>query len=190
MNRRNFVTVVGSRKTPTTDLNKMRAIITALVALGFALRSGGAEGVDDLVTETDCFREIIIPWNGFNKLYHEPKKGFFNATYLQGYTKARALALKVHPNPSALTRGAIALHTRNVYQLIGTVGYNRNELSRFVVCYAPIEKGSVTGGTRTAVVIAEELGIRVYNIYDIKQLVRLCRMLNKLKRFKELKMKK
>ena len=64
--------------------------------------------------------------------------------------------------------GAKALHTRNVYQVLGL---DLNTPSEFVVCYADVDKhNNVIGGTATAVNIAKEVGIPVYNISVKEQL--------------------
>lgn len=105
--------------------------------------------------------EVYLPWEGFNKYideelrtvlgteltylisiqkvtknpnhgiqFGEPKEVL---TYLDTYEDAKELMAKIHPNIGALSIGGQALHTRNIYQILGV---NMKTPSDYVVCYA------------------------------------------------------
>ncbi len=71
------------------------------------------------------------------------------------------IAKRIHPNPSALTQGALKMHARNIAQVMG---YQLNTPSDFVICWTP--GGLEQGGTRTAIVFAKENNIPVYNLFN------------------------
>jgi hypothetical protein len=79
---------------------------------------------------------------------------------------ARTIARTIHPRPSALSSGALKLHTRNIYQIAGPYPNweNAANLSKVVVFCADEEDGKVRGGTRTAVVLAAKNSIPTINI--------------------------
>ena len=159
-----FATIIGSRKASEAALGRLQKVADMLVALGYGLRSGGADGADAIVTNTKCSKEIILPWSKFNGLIHNPKAGVYDATKLPNYAIAKTTAKQIHPAPEKLSQGALKLHTRNVYQITGTKGVNRDNLSKVVVYAAPEKDGKVSGGTATAVNLARVLKIPTYNV--------------------------
>ena len=164
MKNKVFATIIGSRKASEAALGRLQQVADMLIALGYGLRSGGADGADSIVTDIKCFKEIILPWGKFNGLVHNPKAGIYDATTLPNYDVAVATAKQVHPAPERLSQGALKLHTRNVYQITGRKGVNRNNLSRVVVYAAPEKDGKVSGGTATAINLARKLKVPTYNV--------------------------
>ena len=65
----------------------------------------------------------------------------------------------IHPNPVALSRGARALHARNMYQILGR---DLETAVDFVICWTP--NSAPVGGTRTAIVLAHQHNIPVFNL--------------------------
>ena len=61
-----------------------------------------------------------------------------------------------------LSKGAKALHTRNVYQVLGK---DLKSPSTFLLCWAPPTPDGVKGGTNTAVQLAKKHGAEVINIF-------------------------
>lgn len=60
-----------------------------------------------------------------------------------------------------MSKGAKALHTRNVFQVLGR---DLETPSEFLVCYAPVDRyGIPKGGTRTAYQLAMQNGIPCFN---------------------------
>ena len=144
---------IGSRKTPQDILDKFYRIGAYLAKKGYTLRSGGAEGADSYFAygagSENGAKEIYLPWKGFNnnnsELYNIP-------------IGARLIAKSIHPAWNNLTTGAINLHSRNICQILGK---DLNTPVAFVVCYT--ENGEEKGGTATALKLAREQGIPVFN---------------------------
>lgn len=149
-----FYTGVGSRSTPLQMHSVMRRIAMTLAERGLVLRSGGASGADTAF-ENGCDiaggrKEIYLPWPRFqNHPSHLCEVG----------RAAMKTASRVHPAWSRCSSGARKLHARNAYQVLGR---DLSTPSKFVVCWTP--GGALRGGTRTAIVIAEEHGVPVVNL--------------------------
>lgn len=165
-------TGVGSRETPKDVMDWMTALATSLAGDGYTLRSGGAAGADSAFEAGTPLnnREIWIPWNGFNGRqvdgvhYRIPPKDEIEF--------AEHLASLIHPAWDRCTVGAKALHTRNVFQVLGP---SLNQPSEMVIAWAPIVRGRAIGGTATALKLADALSIPCYNVFDPmqKQLLQL-----------------
>ena len=164
---RAFYTGVGSRETPDEVLRVMNDIAKQLARKEVYLRSGGADGADRAF-EAGCdsvdpkLKEIYIPWAGFNG--HDPKDvGYMLVKDKHILERASTIAKEIHPAWDRLSRGAQALHARNVFQVLGrTMDYP----SLFLICYAQLDRnGQPRGGTRTAIKLAEKHNVPVYNLY-------------------------
>lgn len=115
-----------------------------------------------------------MPWRGFNKhadTGYYPREQHFN------------IAKTVHPAWGVLTKAPKLLHARNVGQILGE---DCDTPVKFVVCWTPdgCEKESdrthKTGGTGTAIVLADRYGIPIYNLYNKSSIDRLhAEVLNK-----------
>jgi len=154
-------TGIGSRKAPADILAVMTAL-AAQMAGAYVLRSGAADGADAAfeagALKAGGAREIYLPWKGFNghssELYHASEQAF-------------VLAQSVHPAWDRLEQGPKKLHSRNTYQVLGQA---LNAPSELVICWTPDGCESArtrnrnTGGTATAIVLAERHGIPVYNL--------------------------
>jgi hypothetical protein len=149
----NYYSGIGSRSTPSDVLAEMRSISEFLAKRNYILRSGGADGADTAFESglpSGAFREIYLPWQGFND----------HPSPLCNVCKhALAEAQAVHPNWKRLSAGGRKLHARNAYQVLGR---DLKTPSKFIVCWTP--NGEAIGGTRTAIVIAMRHGIRVCNL--------------------------
>ena len=152
-------TGVGSRSTPQEIGILMYKLAQKLGEKGWVLRSGGAEGADTFFQEgwfsadRELFTtaEIYIPWAGFNNLFHGQWDAVYSLTELGNKTKAEEIASEIHPAWDKCSRGAKALHTRNVYQVLGN---NLASPSNFLICWAEVDKqGKPKGGTRTAGIV-------------------------------------
>ena len=157
-----FYTGIGSRQVPSDIYGIMSHLGMRLGELGFVLRSGAAQGSDEAFEMGAIHRshptEIYLPWRGFNG-------------HVGGFSKpspaAFEMAATVHPAWGILTPGVKALHARNCHQVLG---YELDTPSEFVVCWTPdgctseATRTPKTGGTATAIVLAERHGIPVYNL--------------------------
>ena len=89
--------------------------------------------------------------------------------------------MQTHPAWQACSDYAKALHTRNVFQVLGSTLDNP---SRFVLCWTPDgaeyghETSRETGGTGTAIRIADLFGIPVFNVARPDTAERIDRWLN------------
>lgn len=164
-------TGVGSRETPQEILHIMRKVSKKLVLQGWTLRSGGADGADFAfacgwgdakeIEDSVPAAEIYIPWNGYNGLY----SGVENCILVSVpdvQKAAQKLIGLVHPAFDKLSSGALALHTRNAYQVLGG---SLDLRSSMLLCWSKLDQhGEPTGGTRTAIKIAEQYAIPVRNL--------------------------
>ncbi len=154
-------TGVGSRETPVDVLELMRKIATILSGENYILRSGGADGADlafesGVVMGTDLVRrkEIYLPWKGFNDrigICDTPREAY-------------NMAAKIHPAWFACSRGARALHARNICQVLS---YSLKTPSKFLICWT--KEGKDTGGTRTAIVCARNNSVPVWNLANLRE---------------------
>lgn len=129
---------------------------------GWVLRSGGAHGMDSLFEAGwGVQKEIYIPWPGFNGRTHGVD-GAIDVTDPTILRNAAVVARQIHPSWNSLKPGGKALHTRNVFQVLGEFMHTPSDIC---IYYAPIDyTGSVKGGTRTAVQLCKTRGIPTYNL--------------------------
>jgi len=163
-------TGVGSRDVPGPRGRLLSFIACHMVRLGWGFRSGGAPGSDSefergAVRATGDSQseqiEIYLPWPGFNGRIDVPENRILGKKSNQEV--ARQIAKKIHPAGGNLKESHLNLHGRNGYQVLGE---NLDLPSDFIVYYAePDGKGSVKGGTRTAVELARCLGIPELNLW-------------------------
>lgn len=161
-------TGVGSRQTPEDIQQLMFDLAFKLSQEGWVLRSGGAEGADTAFEDgaTNSFAEhtpeIYLPWITFNN-HDSMSCGAIVPSRFDNWNKATEIAKSIHPAWDRLSPAAKTLHTRNCYQVLGK---DLSTPSRFLVCYAePLKDGSVKGGTRTSVVLAQQHNIPVFNLW-------------------------
>jgi len=153
-----YYTGIGSRETPANILEQMENIAYLLAKRGYILRSGGADGADSAF-EKGCDqangqKDIYIPWKNFNN------RGWgADAGIIPDLEAAKEIVMRTHPASHRLSKGAMKLHSRNPYQILGEGLANP---SAFVVCYT--KNGELAGGTATAIRLAQEHGIPVFNI--------------------------
>ena len=170
-------TGVGARTTPDRILDIMEHVGYVLAQRGYVLRSGGAEGADKAF-EAGCdaahgSKKIYIPWSGFNNYI---PNGESIMTLDQGNRDGAIDIIKdVHPAFNRLSRGALALHARNVYQVAGLY---LDSPSQFLLCYASVDaQGIPVGGTRTAWVVARMFDIPCFNLSNDRDYERITKFL-------------
>ncbi|MDO9176967.1 MAG: hypothetical protein Q7U16_01385 [Agitococcus sp.] len=156
-------TGVGSRKAPPDILRLMQELGRIFGRAGWTLRSGGAGGADEAFEEgaddVGGLKEIYEPWPGFST-----RTGAMSTRVNK---EALSMAATVHPAWAMLSQAAQKLHARNCFQLLGA---SLTVPSNIAVCWTPdgIEMASQrtrsSGGTATAVVLAERAKVPVYNL--------------------------
>jgi hypothetical protein len=143
-----YYTGVGSRNTPANILDLMKDIAHHLQRSGYTLRSGGAKGADSSFENGAGIDKQIF---------------YANDTTPQ----AEAIAAQFHPAWNRCSEYARKLHGRNSFQVLGP---NLNEPSELLICWTPDgctthnKRTIKTGGTGTAISIADAYGVKVYNL--------------------------
>lgn len=145
---------IGSRETPPEIIKQMTKIAEHFAVRNWILRSGGADGAD-AAFEAGCdamegFKEIFLPWKGFNKSA---------SLYYQQPIEAFMLASQLHPVYKKLSYGAKKLHARNVQQILG---FELKDPVDLVICWT--RNGKEVGGTATALKLARQYKIRIINL--------------------------
>lgn len=159
-------TGIGSRQTPKPVLDSMEFMAGVLATHGYTLRSGKAGGADSAfqkgAVENNGKMEIYIPWPGFNRNC-DPK---WNNNDIIGVSHdTLRIAENLHPAWRLCSPGARKLHARNVCQILGK---DLNAPSDFVIFYSKADhNGKLKGGTATAVNLAVNSGIAVYNLAEL-----------------------
>lgn len=172
-----WYTGVGSRETPANILKLMESVGFALASQGWTLRSGGAIGADQAF-EKGMFRfvgydqpygwvpaEIYLPWSGYED-HHRDTHGGLNI--LPSYIRledeqiAEGMAMSVHPAWEACKQGARKMHTRNVFQVLGKT---LDQPSKMLIAWTRLDRqGNPKGGTATAIKLAQDNGVQVFNL--------------------------
>lgn len=153
-------TGIGSRSTPPDVLDLMSALAYRL-AEGWTLRSGAADGADSAFEEGHVAAagvsglEVYLPWPKFNG--HDD----LGVARFEPQPEAFQIASRFHPAWDRCSRGAQALHARNVHQVLGLDVLNPMP-SKFVIGWT--RGGSGAGGTGQAYRIANSYAIPVYDL--------------------------
>jgi len=156
-------TGVGSRRTPKDIMLLMVRLSQALSNQGFNLRTGAAEGAD---------QAFIMGSGGNNRVYYPSE-----ATH-----RAKILAKRYHNAWYMLSEYAKKLHARNVFQVLGS---DMQTPSKFLICWTPDgckthrQRRAMTGGTGTAISIASENQVPIYNLKRPKDLEQVKRAILK-----------
>lgn len=176
-------TGVGSRETPQAELMLMQRLGKRFAELGMTLRSGAADGADTAF-EQGCLsvdgarHEIFLPWAGFNNR----KDGIVSPGAKMN--QAFEMASTVHPAWTRLTHAAQKLHSRNCFQLLGQ---NLDSPSEFLICWTRdgcmgrATRNSKSGGTATAIVLAEDHRVPIFNMAVPGWMNRLTDLIEELK---------
>lgn len=168
-------TGIGSRETPADVLELMTRIGVRMAQYGWTLRSGHAPGADQAFERGALWgvhsgysgkREIYLPWDGFEKAWHDGKNYFTPSKYAPDdvYSKAEAAARHFHPAWDKLTDGGKKLQVRNGFQV---AGWNLDLKSDCVICWT--KGGQPVGGTGQAIRMAKYFNIPVFNLATCNQ---------------------
>ncbi|HEC72047.1 MAG: hypothetical protein ACTSW7_00995 [Candidatus Thorarchaeota archaeon] len=147
-----FYTGVGSRAIDFDIDFLMKRCGYVLANLGYILRSGGAEGSDK------AFEDGCDQIDDSLKRIWRPK----HAT-----PEAIEIAKQYHGRWDLVTEHAAKLHGRNIFQVLGR---SLEVPSEFVLCYTHDgctnhkDRTAKTGGTGTAISVASERGIPIFNL--------------------------
>ena len=155
---------IGARITPPDVLEVMTRLGAVLAKAGFTLRSGAASGADRAFESGACSvggrREIYLPFAGF--------QGHDSSLFNVG-EGAMELAARFHPAWDQLSPTVKRLHGRNAYQVLGV---QLDRPADFVICWTPdgcvshANRRRSTGGTGTAISIADAYRVPVFNLQN------------------------
>lgn len=145
----------------------------------FKLRSGGALGADRF------FEQGYVDKKN-TEIYRTPGEKYSKAHHIDVYNKdiwqvATEIAKSVHPAWDRMDVYARDLHTRNAFQVLGR---NLNMPVKFLICWTlkgeskASECTSQTGGTGTAIKIADNVGIPVFNLGNEAHRLRIAKWLD------------
>ena len=143
-----FYTGVGNRNAPQEVLNIIYLVAQKLSSIGWVLRSGGAAGCDTAF-ETGAGNR--------KEIYY-----IDDAT-----TEAMEIASQFHPAWNRLNPYVKKLHGRNAFQVLGR---DLKTPSTGLICWTPdgckshAERTIKTGGTGTAISIADFYGVKISNL--------------------------
>jgi len=146
-----YYTGVGGRRVPEDIYGVMKLVAEVLAGLGYILRSGGADGSDK------AFEEGADAGGGEKRIWR-PRDATPEAIKIAG---------RYHGAWHLCNEHARKLHGRNVFQVLGR---NLRTPSLFVLCWTwdgciyHGDRKKETGGTGTAISVASENGIPVYNL--------------------------
>lgn len=166
-------TGIGSRDTPADVCNIMTKLAILLERDGYTLRTGGARGADsafmkgaDRYTFRDAAIECYVPWKNFVSNSQWKHWEILVPYSSNEWRWAEEVASSIHPAWERCSQAARKLHTRNVFQVLGTGMGHPSSYSEFVLFWAEEDNnGNIKGGTRTAVELAKSYGIRCANLY-------------------------
>lgn len=171
-NKKLYYAGVGSRKTPPYVLILMEQLANKLREDGMILRTGHAPGADQAFERgAGGAAQIFLPWATFEQdadfsASRDPdtsnvvKPQIFN----EPTNEARNIAMLVHPMWPGLTPGSQKLHSRNAHQILGPQPQALPTPVEFVICWTP--EAQLVGGTATAITIAQNRDIPVWNLAD------------------------
>lgn len=172
---------IGSRITPPDVMDIMMRLGVYLAKQGLKLRSGAAMGADSSFEMGCRFAggelELWLPWKDFQGR----TEGVLPTE--EHYRQASQL----HPYWLRLGRGAQALHARNTGQILGL---DLKSPVDFVICYTPdgmskeVERSKTSGGTATAIVLADRFNIPVFNLAKLQCRIELVSYLHRAFKFK------
>lgn len=153
-----YYTGIGSRNTPEEILNFMTDIAKWLSSKGWILRSGGADGADKAFEKGSLASNIY---------------------YANDTTKAAMeIASQFHPAWNRCSDYAKKLHGRNAFQILGK---NLSTPSKMVICWTPDGCKShkartiKSGGTGTAISIADKYNVPIFNLANKNDYQRIYR---------------
>ena len=143
---------------PPEILEKFDRIAKKLEELGYTVRVGGMDGVEDRIEKLVNKKEVHLPWKEFN---NKQSKFTYNSE------RAFSIAKMFHPMFDTMKKGIQAFLAKNARLILGD---KVNSPALFLVCWTEDgvesvkEKTNRTGFTGHPIAIASALGIPVFNL--------------------------
>lgn len=145
------IAIIGTREPDVNQSIVAKNLAFSLTYLkGFVVKTGAAVGIDFIAMKASLVSqlEVYLPWGKYNMgaIPYGTKRVVYNPMVHRAWTES---VTKFHPNPKALTNGAVCLHARN---------YGIVENCELVIAFPNAVGG---GGTAQGIRIAKHLGIPV-----------------------------
>lgn len=115
---------LGNKDAEQSILDSFKRIVTKLEENGYIARTGGMEGIEELVERTAANHELYLPWKSFAS---KESKFTYNNPLVQGIAK------KFHPSWDNLKPPLQAFLSKGVRVLCGQ---NCNSLALFLLCWS------------------------------------------------------
>lgn len=143
---------------PPEIKNKFIEIVKMLENNGYTLRTGGMEGIEEIVENSVTKKEVHLPWREFGG---KQSRFTFNSD------RAYAIAKKYHPTFDGLSKGVKCFLAKNARLILGN---NMTSPALFLLTWT--EDGATSSRDRTArtgfaghpIAIAAGIGIPVINL--------------------------
>lgn len=170
------IALIGSRELEKNskyfdDIKLCYKVCTRLAQLGVIFTSGlcesGMDGiaqkayssaVDKGEAKEDQFEVYVADQYNINKSTL-PRKHLAIVRNKELIAESERLASEVHPAWDKCNEWARGMHSRNCHQILG---YDLKSPVNAVICWTP--NGNVVGGTRTALLLAQNAGIPIFNL--------------------------
>lgn len=159
-----YVTFVGSREASGEELIKYGILASEYAKRGYTLRSGNAEGFDQIINNApEQQREIYLPYASFGPKCSGNK--LIPSTF-SNYHQAVEIVKKLHPNKH-LNNMQMQYLARDVYQVLGE---DLQTPSEVLYCWTKDgaetieELTPATGGTAMAIRVALYYHIPIINL--------------------------
>lgn len=161
--------LVGSRRAPEHMIQLAVMIGRQLAQRNVKMLSGGAPGMDDAFERGYRSERridlcsIILPQTKFNGRRHDGKVYFSITDWYSNdlMVYADELVREIHPHYDALDGFSYWAHMRNCFQILG---HDLESPVNDVIYWAPYSGEEVSGGTRTAVMLARMFDIPDWNM--------------------------
>ncbi len=189
-NKRRCYAGIGSRETPLYALVVMQ-FLSNYLSEAYTVRSGGADGADtafELASRKN--NEIFLPWYGFSfsgdGFVVNDKKALDIAELLIDGRFIKNLS-PIHQHSTEKMRQSknesnLKLHRRNCFQILGSTLNNPVD---FVACWTGDkairgeQTSFKTGGTGTAIRLASQISVDVFNLSREDHFLRIMSKLRK-----------
>lgn len=150
--------VGGNKNPPQQIVEAIHRIAKKLESMGYTMRSGGMQGVEDIFEKATSKNEIHLPWRDFDKK-------FSKLTFTP--PEAKTLASRYQPGYDGLPNPVQTFLAKNVRVLFGN---NLKSPALFVVawsedgCESARDRTPKTGDVGHMVAIATAMRIPVFNL--------------------------
>lgn len=148
----------GNTECPPEILEKFDRVAKKLEELGYTVRVGGMDGIEDRIEKLVQKKEVHLPWKGFAEK---------DSRFTYNSERAFAIAKMFHPTFDSMKKGVQAFLAKNARLILGD---KMNSPALFLVCWT--EDGVETAKEKTAktgfgghpIAIASAVGIPVFNL--------------------------